>query len=75
MTAIAITLTHKEMPVTRIPFPIPEPSRTALMNAGKLAMAKHANMKSKAYQMAHASVEANEAHIRMIYGVQEPDHA
>jgi len=75
MTAIAITLTHKEKPVTRIPFPIPEPSRTALMNAGKLAMAEHIDMKTQAYREAHASVEAHEAHIRMIHGIKEPDHA
>lgn len=58
----------------RVPYPIPEPQRSKLMAAGRIAEAEFNNGnfgKGGGWQHAHARVEELLAEIKARYGVME----
>lgn len=53
----------------KVPYPIPEPERSALISAGLIAMAEFENGQGGGWQRAHTRVEEIIADIMARYGV------
>ncbi len=60
-------------PVIRIPYPIPERDRLALMAAGKLAVQAMEQDKPALWSQRHANVEQVIATIVAKYGIEEQE--
>lgn len=58
----------------RIPYPIPEPDRKRLMEAGRHAMEAWNRDPPDTWRQRHGKVEQIIAYIAAKYGIEEADH-